>query len=472
MFTRRVPAKLTRMRPLIHLIIMRVFRPYILAFAATCLCLAIGMTLCGAQQRALPSVRIAGAINPVVAQFLVEELAKAEDARSPAFLIEIDTPGGLDSSMRKIIQTLLASQIPVIVYVAPAGARAASAGALIAIAADFVAMAPGTNIGAATPVSIGLGGDNQSDEMKAKIHNDAVAYARSLAEQRGRNLDWAERIVRDGASTAATEALELKVIDLVAADRSELLSRLDGQRYLRKGQALYLDLAGVEPVFAEMNWRQQILNTISNPNVAYLLMMLGLIGIFFEISQPGVILPGVVGAIAMLLALFAFQSLPVNYAGALLIILALVLFILEVKVTSYGMLTVGGILALALGSLMLVDSSVPYLQISRAVITVTVAMFAGFFIFCMVFIVRVQRSKAVSGLEALIGEQGQAVTALQDAGRVFVHGEYWDAVADEPVEAGQTIEVVAMAPMMRLRVRAVPGTHCQEDKSAAKDSVG
>ncbi len=447
---------------------MRVQRLYIHAFAVFCFCLAAGLTISGAEQRTLPSVRIAGAINPVVAQFLVEELDKADEARSPAFLLEIDTPGGLDSSMRKIIQSILASQVPVIVYVAPAGARAASAGALIALAADFVAMAPGTNIGAATPVSIGLGSDGQSDEMKAKVHNDAVAYARSLAEQRGRNLDWAERIVRDGASTAATEALELKVIDLVAADRGELLTRLDGQRYLRKGQAHYLDLAGVELVFAEMNWRQKILNTISNPNVAYLLMMLGMIGIFFEISQPGVILPGVVGAIAILLALFAFQSLPVNYAGALLIILALVLFILEVKVTSYGMLTVGGILALALGSLMLIDSSAPYLQISRAVITVTVSMFAGFFLFCMFFVVRVQRSKSASGLEAMIGELGQAVTAVNSAGRVFVHGEYWDAVADAPVEAGQTIEVIAMAPMMRLQVRAVPGTPGQKDKLTEK----
>jgi membrane-bound serine protease (ClpP class) len=450
---------------------MRVAQGSIIVIAALFLCLAAGMSLCRAEQRTLPSVRIAGAINPVVAQFLVEELARANENRSPAFLIELDTPGGLDSSMRMIIQSILASHIPVIVYVAPAGARAASAGALIALAADFVAMAPGTNIGAATPVSIGPGGD-LSDEMKAKIHNDAIAYARSIAEQRGRNLDWAERIVRDGASTAAMQALEKKVIDLVAADRVELLARLDGQRYLRNGQARTLDLAGVEPVFVEMNWRQQILDAISNPNVAYLLMMLGLIGIFFEISQPGVILPGVVGAIAILLALFAFQSLPVNYVGVLLIILALVLFILEVKVTSYGMLSVGAVLSLALGSLMLIDSSAPYLQISRAVITATVVVFAGFFLFCMVFIVRVQRSKSASGLEAMIGERGQAVTAVKGGGRVFVHGEYWDAVADEPVEAGQPIEVVAMAPMMHLQVRAVPGMHQLDDKPPGKNEVG
>ena len=437
-------------------------RLHIIVWFMLWLCLAGGLTLCLAEQKALPAVRIAGPINPVVAQFLVEELAGAANADAPAFLLELDTPGGLDSSMRMIIQQILGSPVPVIVYVSPAGARAASAGALIGLAADFLAMAPGTNIGAATPVSIGLGGNGQSDEMKAKIHNDAVAYARSIAEQRGRNVDWAERIVREGASTAASEALELKVIDLVAADRSDLLTRLDGQRYLRKGQFFTLDLAGVQPVFAEMNWRQRILDTISNPNVAYLLMMLGIIGIFFEISQPGVILPGAVGAIAILLALFAFQSLPVNYVGVLLILLALVLFILEIKVASYGMLTVGGILSLALGSMMLIDTSVPYLQISRAVITVTVAMFAGFFMFCMVFVVRVQRRKAVSGLEGLIGERGRAVTDVLGTGRVFVHGEYWDAVAEEPVPAGQAIEVIAMASMMRLQVRSVAnGDHPQ-----------
>ncbi len=430
-------------------------RLHIIVWLMLWLCLAGGLTLGLAEQKVLPAVRIAGPINPVVAQFLVEQLAVAAGADAPAFLLELDTPGGLDSSMRMIIQQILGSPVPVIVYVAPAGARAASAGALIGLAADFLVMAPGTNIGAATPVSIGLGGNGQSDEMKAKIHNDAVAYARSIAEQRGRNVDWAERIVREGASTAASEALELKVIDLVAADRSDLLTRLDGQRYLRKGQLYTLDLAGVQPVFAEMNWRQRILDTISNPNVAYLLMMLGIIGIFFEISQPGVILPGAVGAIAILLALFAFQSLPVNYVGVLLILLALVLFILEIKVASYGMLTVGGILSLSLGSMMLIDTSVPYLQISRAVISVTVAMFAGFFLFCMVFVVRVQRRKAVSGREGLIGERGRAVTDVLGTGRVFVHGEYWDAVAEEPVTAGQAIEVVAMVSMMRLQVRPV-----------------
>ncbi|MEJ2519533.1 MAG: nodulation protein NfeD [Desulfuromonadales bacterium] len=401
----------------------------------------------------LPAVRIAGPINPVISQFVVDQLQIADQQDAPAFLVEIDTPGGLDTAMRKIIQAVFASDIPVVVYVSPAGARAASAGALIALSADFVGLAPGTNIGAATPVSIGMGGSGQSDEMKTKVLNDAIAYARSLADQRGRNREWAEQIVREGASTTAEDALTLKVIDVIATDRTELLEKLDGRRYLRRGEARQLAVRDAEPIFVEMNWRQQILDAISNPNVAYLLMMLGLLGVFFEISQPGVILPGVVGAIAILLALFAFQSLPVNYVGVLLILLALVLFVLEVKVTSYGMLTVGGIVALSLGSLMLIDTSVPYLQLSRAIILATVVTCSGFFVFCLYFVIRVQRGRFISGREAMAGEIGRAVTPVNRSGRVFVHGEYWDAVAEEPVQEGQAIEVIEVGPQMRLRVR-------------------
>ncbi len=410
-----------------------------------------------AAPRELPAVRISGAINPVVADFIKTELDRANRQNAPAFLIELDTPGGLDTAMRDIIQSMLASRVPVIVYVYPSGARAASAGALITLAADFAAMAPGTNIGAATPVSIGGGGGQgeQDQAMKNKVVNDAVAYARSIAQQRGRNVDWAEQIVSHSISTAAAEALELKVIDLVAASENELIEKLDGQRYLRDGQSLLMSLEGVELVFAEMNWRQQILDKISNPNVAYLLMMLGILGIFFEISQPGVVLPGAIGAIAILLALFAFQSLPINYVGVLLILLALVLFILEVKVVSYGMLSVGGIVALSLGSIMLIDSTEPYLQISLGVIVTTVLVFSGLFLFCLFFVVRTQRSRFISGTEAMIGEQGRAVTVIHEQGRVFVHGEYWDAFSLDAIPEGTAVEVVAMGPQMKLEVRAV-----------------
>lgn len=401
-----------------------------------------------------PAVRIEGPINPVVADFVKDELAAADAANAVAFLVELDTPGGLDSAMREIIQAILATRAPVIVYVAPPGARAASAGALITLAADFAVMAPGTNIGAATPVSIGPGGE-MDETMKRKVVNDAVAYARSLAEQRGRNRDWAERIVRDGASTAAREALDLKVIDLVAESRVDLLRELDGRRYLRNGQERWLKLAGAEPVFHEMSWTRRILDALSSPTIAYLLMMLGILGIFFEISQPGVVLPGVVGALAILLALYAFQALPVNYVGVLLILLALVLFILEIKVVSYGMLSVGGIVSLVLGSLMLIDSPDPALQISLAVIASTVISCTGFMLFCLWFVTRAQKRRVVSGREGLIGEHGRAVSAVSTEGRVFVHGEYWDARADEPIEAGAEIEVVELIAGLRLQVRAV-----------------
>ena len=420
--------------------------------------LVLIFSLCSAGVAAeeLPLVRVDGAINPVVADFIAAQLAAANAAGAPAFLLEIDTPGGLDTAMREIIQAILASKAPVIVYVAPSGARAASAGALITLAADFAVMAPGTNIGAATPVSISPGGGGMDDTMKQKVVNDAVAYARSLAEQRGRNVDWAERIVRDGASTAASEALELKVIDLIAESRSDLLEKLDGRRYLREGQERFLKLAGAEPVLREMGWGKRILDAVSSPTVAYLLMMLGILGIFFEISQPGVILPGVVGTLAILLALFAFQALPINYVGVLLILLALVLFILEIKVISYGMLSVGGVIALTLGSLMLIDSPNPALRISLAVIVSTVISCAGFIIFCLWFVTRAQQRRVVTGREGLAGEHGQAVTAVGDSGTVFVNGEYWDASADEELPAGAEVEVIDIGKQMRLKVRAIP----------------
>ena len=430
-------------RTVARLVVLALFAPLLPGLAAS-----------PATAGEFPAVRISGAINPVVADFVADQLGRADQDRATAFLIEIDTPGGLDSAMRKIIQAILAARAPVIVYVAPAGARAASAGALITLAADFAAMAPGTNIGAATPVAIGLGG-GMDETMKHKVVNDAVAYARSLAEQRGRNADWAERIVRDGASTSAGEALELKVIDLVADSRAELLKQLDGRRYLRDGKELRLVLAGAEPVFREMGWARRILNAVSDPTVAYLLMILGVLGIYFEISQPGVILPGVVGAFALLLALFAFQALPVNFVGVLLIVLALVLFILEVKVVSYGMLSVAAVAALTLGSLMLIDSPEPFMQISRAVIFATVVSSTGFILFCLWFVGRAQRRRIISGREGMVGEHGQAVTAVHANGKVFVHGEYWEAYAGEPIPAGADIEVVEVGEQMRLLVRSV-----------------
>jgi len=415
-------------------------------------------------------VQLAESINPVVADFIDQQLVLADREQAAAFLLELDTPGGLDTAMRSIIQKMLAAQTAVIVYVAPAGARAASAGALITLAADFAAMAPGTNLGAAHPVSIGpggLGGDKPDDTMTEKVVNDAVAYARSLAERRGRNQQWAESIVRESVSTPASEALKLGVIDLVAESREQLLQQLDGRSYRRGGEELTLRTAGAGVVFGEMSLRQRILNALGNPNVAYMLLMLGILGIFFEISQPGVIFPGAIGALALLLAFFALQTLPVNYVGVLLILLGLILFLLEVKVPSYGMLTVGGILALTFGSLMLIGSDEPTQQISRGVIAATVTVCSAFFILAVTFVVRTQRTRFVSGAEGMVGERGRAVEAFTGQGRVFVHSEYWDAVCDQPLQADDPVEIVRLLPNMRIEVRKLekPGSSSRQGEA-------
>ena len=404
------------------------------------------------EQR-IAAVRLSAVINPTVAEFVTQHLNDANQAGMTAFLLELDTPGGLETSMRAVIQALLGSEIPVIVYVYPAGARAASAGALITLAADFAVMAPGTNIGAAHPVAIGTG--EQDEVMLSKVTEDAMAYARSIAQQRGRSVDLAEAMVRDSLSLAAEEAVRRKVVDFVATDEAALLAGLDGREYQRAGQRRTLHVAGAELVFFEMTWRQKVLNAISQPNIAYMLLMLGVLGIFFEISQPGVILPGALGAIALLLAFFAFQTLPVNYVGVLFIVLALVLFILEIKVVSYGMLTVGGIVAMTLGSLMLIEHPEPYLRISFALIAATVTVVSGLFLLVLYFVVKTQRRKFFSGVEGMVGEEGEAVTDIDESGKVFVHGEYWQAYAAAPIARGEKVEVVQVDANMRLEVRKI-----------------
>nr|WP_224746924.1 nodulation protein NfeD [Pelovirga terrestris] len=409
-------------------------------------------------------LEVATPINPVIASFIADTITTANRQNHRAVLIELDTPGGLDTAMRDIIQAQLNSKIPTIVYVAPQGARAASAGALITLAADFAAMAPGTNIGAATPVSIGGGGGEADETMMKKVANDAAAYARSLAQKRGRNQEWAEEAVRDGVSISAEEALDLAVIDLIAEHREDLLRQLDGYKFIRDGEVMIFTSAGSQLVTVEMNWRQKILNALSNPSFAYLLMMLGILGIFFEISQPGSIFPGAVGAIAILLALFAFSALPVNYVGLLLIVVAFILFILEANVPSYGMLAVGGLIAMSLGSLMLVDSSEPYLQISRAVIAATVLSCAAFTTFAATMVVKTQKRHSPFGQDGLIGKHGEAVEAIgPDSGRAFVYGEYWSARANAPIVPGQTVEVIEMLDGLKIKVGAVTSTDQSAD---------
>ena len=364
-------------------------------------------------------------------------------------MIEMDTPGGLDTAMREIVKELFASPVPVAVFVTPAGARAASAGAVIGLAADVLAMSPGTNIGAAHPVSLG---ETPDKVMQEKVVNDAEAYVEGVARKRGRNVEVARTMVRASSSLSAEKALEARVVDLIAADRGDLLKKLDGRIVHRDGTDLTLRLAGVRAESFGMNARQRILNTVSNPNVAYVLMMLGFLGLFFELSNPGVILPGVIGGISLILAFFAFQTLPVNYAGVLLIIFALILFIAEIKIVSHGMLAVGGVVSMVFGSLLLFESPEPYLRLSLGVIATTVLAVTVFFLVAVTKAVQAHRRRPVTGIEGLVGECGTAESDLAPEGKVFVRGEYWDAWSDERIAQGEKVIVVAVEGM-RLGVR-------------------
>ena len=394
-------------------------------------------------------VSVQDPITPVTARFLQRNLDEAARQSERLLLIELDTPGGLDTAMREIVKEFLSTPVVVAVYVAPSGARAASAGAIICLAADLCAMAPGTNIGAAHPVTLG---EKIDPTMETKLVNDAEAYVESIAHQRGRDVTLARQMVRDSLSLSAKKALEGKVIDLIARDRSDLLQQLEGRPLQKSGQELRLQLQGAKVTEAEMTRVEKIRNVISNPNVAYMLMMLGILGIFFELSNPGVILPGVIGGISLLLAFFAFQTLPVNYAGILLILLALILFIAEINVVSYGMLSVGGIIAMVLGSLLLFESPEPWLRLSWNVILLTVLVTAG----CLILIVRkalaAHRRRLTTGREGLVGEEGSAQSLIAANGKVFIHGEYWEARSDEPIAAGDKVVVEAVEGMV-LKVR-------------------
>jgi len=412
---------------------------------------ACAALLMAAQDR-VRLVSIHDPITPVTAQFLHRNLTEAARLGDRLVLIEMDTPGGLDTAMREIVKDIMASPLPVVVYVAPSGARAASAGAIIALAADVAAMAPGTNIGAAHPVS--LVGKTSDKTMETKVVNDAEAYAEGIAHQRGRDETLARRMVRESISLSAEKALEGRVIDLIARDRSDLLLQLEGRVINRNGREYVLRLKGAEVVTSTMGTVEKVLNAISNPNVAYVLLMLGMIGLFFELSNPGVILPGAIGGISLILAFFAFQTLPVNYAGVLLILLGLILFIAEIKIVSNGMLTVAGMIAMVLGSLMLFKSPDPYLRISWGVILVTVLATGAFFTVVVAKVLSAHRRSPATGREGLPGEEGVAETGLNPDGKVFVRGEYWDAWSDDPIDAGSRVRVLEMDGM-RLKVKRI-----------------
>jgi len=411
-------------------------------------------------------IRIDGAITPVTVRLIATAIERAQAERAQALILQLDTPGGLERSMRSVVQTILNAEVPVIVYVAPTGARAASAGVFITMAGHVAAMAPATNIGAAHPVAVGGGADK---EVIKKIENDAAAFARTIAVERGRNADWAEKAVRSSISATEREAVKLKVVDLVADSVPDLLSKVTGRTIkTAKGPVtLQTKDAAVRPI--EVRFRDRFLALISDPNVAYILMMVGMLGIFFELSNPGVILPGIIGGISLILAFFAFQSLPVNWAGLLLILFGVVLLIAEIKVVSHGVLTIGGVVAMVLGSLMLYDAPETGLRVSWLVILPTVAATAGLVVWAVSAGLRALYRRPSTGAQSMIGAIGVARMRLDPEGQVLVQGELWRAIAENgSVDAGEAVRVTAMDGLTLKVVRAadrVPAA--TDDRSSA-----
>jgi len=390
---------------------------------------------------------LSDSIQPASLRYLERGLEVADSSGASATIIELNTPGGLLTSLRQMTTAITAARRPVVVYVTPAGAQAASAGFFLLVAADVAAMAPGTNAGAAHPV--GGEGAELAKTIAEKVTNDAAALVRSLATQRGRSAEWAEKAVRDSTSYTEREALEKKLIDVVSNDRGDLLKWLDGRTVKRfDGTSEKVETSAAEVVVVAPNTGDKLLSVIAHPNIAYLLMLLGLVGIYFELSHPGAILPGVLGGVALLLALFALSVLPVNYVGVLLILLGISFFVLEVKVASYGLLTVAGLVSFIFGSLMLIRSPFPALRVGLAVVLPTALAVAFVVIFLLARVLRSYRRQPLTGAKGLAGEFGEAAVALEPSGKVFVHGEYWEAISRAPIPKGARVRVVKVVGLL------------------------
>ena len=394
--------------------------------------------------RDIYTVRISGAINPPIAGFLENSINKASTDNAEALVVYLDTPGGLDSSMRDIVKGIMDSPVPVVVYVAPSGARAASAGAIILLASHIAAMAPGTNVGAAHPVNIG---QEKTDEvMMKKVTKDAEAYAKSIAVQRGRSVDFAAKAVTESISIPAKDALASKVIDVMADSLDELLKQIDGRSVTTKKGTTVLHTKDAKRVELPMPFKFRFLAYISDPNVAYILMMLGIYGIIFEFYSPGAIFPGVIGGICLILALYAFQAIPISFAGLALILLGIVFFILEVKIVSHGLLGIAGIISFVIGSVMLVDIPGSVFSISLTTIILVAAISALFVFGILSYAVRAQFFKVKTGQEGLVGETGFARNTFtaDGKGKVNVHGEIWSAISEDELHEGDEIVITAV----------------------------
>ena len=435
-------------------------------------------SLIGNEKTSIIQLTIEDVIGPATDDYIERALETAAQEQVELVLIRMDTPGGLDTAMRGIIKNITNSPVPIATYVAPTGARAASAGTYILYASHIAAMAPGTNLGAATPVQIGgMPTPNKEDKDKegkdkapppdatdpktSKVINDAVAYIRGLAELHGRNQEWAEKAVREAASLQASEALKLNVIDLIANSVPDLLKQLDGYEVVVLGQKRTLHTAGLPLRQIEPDWRSRLLSVITNPNIAYILMLIGIYGLIFEFSNPGAIVPGTIGAICLLLALYSFQLLPINYAGVALILLGVALMVGEAFQPSFGMLGIGGTIAFVIGSIILMDTDTPGFGIDISIIITFAATSVLIFIFVIGMAIKARRRPVVSGMEELLGGEAIVDSDFDHTGTVTIHSEHWSAVTEQPLRKGQSVKVTGLKGLI-LQVKPLEDINQEE----------